>query len=135
MPFEHDAIINAQAEVLAARHARAMGEYESARQLDDGEATLAAADQLVEVQARIAALNLIKQQQSNMQAMAQAAAPNRYGLSPEEIDIAHKSYTERGDRSDLTRDQKEQLYAQQKAKLQHMKRTGEYSVDQGQVFK
>lgn len=55
----------------------------------------------------------------------QAAQPmNRFGLSPEEIEIAHKSFSTTG----ATKEEKERLYAENRAKLHRMRSTGEYRM-------
>jgi hypothetical protein len=90
----------------------------------------------IEVQKRAAhqmAVNDARQMQ------ATRVATNRYGLSPEEVDIAHKSYVDRSGRdgleTNLTNDQKEALYSRNKEKLRQMKATRQYDDTQGQVFK
>ena len=125
MPFNHDDVIKAQYETLAAERARAAGEYEAARLSDDGDGTMSASSRLLEIDARVAALDRVTNQYVRQQ--TQQPQGNRYGLSPTEVEVAHNSH------SGGTREERERSYAEQKAKLQHMRQTGQYRDDQGTV--
>jgi hypothetical protein len=59
-----------------------------------------------------------------------APGSSRFGLSPDEQTIAHGIS---GGDSRLTKDDREKLYAEQKAKLQHLRETGQYRDDPGRV--
>jgi hypothetical protein len=87
----------------------------------------------IEVQKRAAHAIAVNDAQ---QIQAARAATNRYGLSPEEVEVARKAYYDRNDgKTDLSNDQKEALYAHNKEKLRQMKATRQYDDTQGQVFK
>ncbi len=58
------------------------------------------------------------------------ANASRYGLSPDEVAIARGIS---GSDRNLSNDDRERMYAEQKARYQHMRATGEYRDDQGQV--
>jgi hypothetical protein len=55
---------------------------------------------------------------------------NKYGLTADEVTIARGIAS--GDRN-MTNDERERCYAEQKAKYQHLRATGEYRDDQGMV--
>ena len=128
MPYEHDQVIRAQYNRLAAERARAHGDYEAARLDEDADATMYAADRIVECDAKLGALNQIANTYIAGQSRAQAA--NKYGLSKDEVEVAHGFA--RGDRT-MTNEQREATYAQNKDKLRHMRATGQYRDDQGVV--
>jgi len=126
--YEHQQVIQAQAESLAAQRARALNEYEACRLSEDTDGTMAAADAIVDIDARAAALsriacNLAASQQQRPQG-------NRYGLSRDEIEVAHGLAS--GDRK-LTNEQREEAYARNKARYQQARRDGSYRDDQGRV--
>jgi hypothetical protein len=87
-----------------------------------------AADEILTVDQKKLALDRI----ANQYVAQQQVQPqgNRYGLSKDEVDVAHgiASSDQR-----MTKDDREQLYAQNKAKLARMRATGEYRDDQGTV--
>jgi hypothetical protein len=126
--FKHDDIITAQFNKLTAERARAAGEYEEARLSEDADSVMYSADRITEIDAKIGALNQIA---NNFVAGQQRAqAQNRYGLSKDEQEVAHGLAS--GDRS-MTNDQREQVYAQNRAKYHRMRASGEYRDDQGRV--
>jgi hypothetical protein len=119
MPFEHDQVIRAQFDRLAAERARVYGEYEAGRLNEDADTTMYAADKITEIDAKIGALNQIV---SNFVAGQQRAAPaNKYGLNKDELDVAKISGIS------------DEQYARNKSKMESMKQQGYWS--QGRVFK
>ena len=63
------------------------------------------------------------------QSMQTTAQRNKFGLSPEEVDIAHRSFSGEslGHRDQgMTLEQKEESFARNKAKLHRMRANGEY---------
>src|ERR1700722_13156487 len=104
MPYEHNEVIKAQYERLAADRARAIGEYEASRLSDDSDNTMAWADNIVSIDAKLAALGNIARQANAGPRMPQARMPGRrveiadeHGdkhvvqLTDEEVDIARRS--------------------------------------------
>ena len=128
MAYSHQDVVRAQAEALAAQRARALNDYEAARLSEDNDATMFAADQIIEIDTRAAALsriagNLAQQQQQQPQG-------NRYGLNRDEMEVAHGLAS--GDRS-MTNAQREETYARNKARYQQARASGSYRDDQGSI--
>jgi hypothetical protein len=125
MAFSHRDVIVAQSENLEADRIKAVARYEHARVSEDNHETMAAADWIVEIDAKRAALDRI----ANQFVAAQQAQPrqNAYGLSDTEVEIARNSH------SGGTAEQRLEQYARNKQRLQHMRATGEYRDDQGTV--
>jgi hypothetical protein len=128
MAYEHDAIIRAQYERLAAERAQAAADLEAGRLAENEFDTMGAADRIIEADTKIAALDRITQTYVASQQRAQAQS--KYGLSKDEQDIARGMFS--GDRT-MSNDQREQTYAQQKEKLRYLRQTGQYRDDQGSV--
>jgi len=126
VPYDHADIIRAQFNKLTAERARAHGEYEEARLGEDADGVMYAADRIVEIDARIGALDRIANVYAGQQHQQQQG--NRYGLSRDEVTIARGIGS--GD-AKLSNDDREKLYAEQKARYQHMRATGQYRDDQG----
>jgi hypothetical protein len=126
--FKHDDVIKAQFDRLAAERARVVGEYEGARLSEDADSVMYAADKITEIDAKIAALNQIA---NNFVVGQQRAQPqNKYGLNKDEQEIARGLAS--GDRS-MSDEDRQRVYAEQKAKYQRMRATGQYRDDQGTV--
>ena len=128
MAFEHRAVIEAQYQKLAIDRAQAVADYEAGRMAEDDYATMSAADRIVEAdQKRLAvdriASNFISQQQQQSQG-------SRYGLSADEVSIARGIA---GNDPQMSDDERERLYAQNKERLRYMRATGQYRDDQGSV--
>jgi hypothetical protein len=60
---------------------------------------------------------------------------NRWGLSETEREVAEASLPDRPDMPKLTADQKHEVYANNRARLNRMRQTREYDDTQGRVFK
>jgi hypothetical protein len=118
VPYDHKDVITAQAKELAADRAQALVDYERANSFDDGAGVMAAADRIIEIDAKTTALNGIAR---NL--VMQQAAPrgNRFGLTQDELDIAKSCR------------QTDEEYARNKDRLQYLRATGQYRDDQGTV--
>ena len=128
MAYDHADVISAQFDRLTSERARAAGDYESARIDEDAYGVLSAADRIIEVDARIAALGQIAN--NFVAAQQQQQQGNRYGLSRDEVQIARGISASDAKLSD---DDRQRIYAEQKGKYQHMRATGQYRDDQGSV--
>lgn len=102
--------------------------YQQAAMYDDLEGMAAAAQQLAGLRASARELEIMARDAYSAQ--QPRADANRYGLSADEVIIARGIAS--GDRN-MTNDERERTYAEQKARLSHMRLTGEYRDDQGQV--
>ena len=125
MAYSHDAGIKAKHEKLVQDYALANADYEAARLAEDALAFNEAQDRLLEIENKMHSLgritsNYVSQQQ-------QQPRGNAYGLSNEEIEVAKASH------SGGTVEDRIKEYAQNKARYQHMRATGEYRDDQGMV--
>jgi hypothetical protein len=125
MAYNHDDVIRAQAEQLAAARADALGLYEAARIREDADGVMDAANRIIETDARLAALGQIANQ---FVASQQRPQGNKYGLSRDQIEIAEGIAS--NDRT-LSADDRQRIYAQNRNRLQHMRATGQYRDDQG----
>jgi hypothetical protein len=126
MTFKHEQVIEMQAEVLNSQRLRALNEYEASR-LAGRDDILEHADTIVEIDAKLAALGNIAHQLAAGQQRPVGPAPNKYGLSDEEIAIARASIVDRPDLPKLSDDERQKIYSEQKQKLQRMRASGEYS--------
>ena len=128
MPYDHRDVILAQHNKLIAERARVVGEYEEARLGEYADAVMYAADKITEIDAKIGALNQIA---NNFVAGQQRQQPqNKYGLNKDEQEVARGLAS--GDRT-MSDDDRERVYAEQKARYQRMRATGEYRDDQGSI--
>jgi len=128
VPYEHRDVVLAQHNKLLAERARVVGENEEARLGEYPDAVMYAADKLTEIDAKIGALNQIA---NNLVASQQQAQPqNKYGLNKDEQEIARGLAS--GDRS-ISDEDRQRVYAEQKAKYQRMRATGQYRDDQGSM--
>ena len=119
MAFEHRDIIKAQHDRLLSERARLLGELEAGRLNEDADATMYCADKIVEVDAKVAALNQIAT--AYVAGQQQAAPANKYGLNRDEVEVAKISGIS------------DEQYAKNKSKMETMKNQGYWS--QGRVFK
>jgi len=126
MPYDYGSIMQAQAQRIEADQAQAVADLEAARRNEDADGTMYAAGRILELDAQRAALDqrasqyLASQQQHQRQG-------NKYGLSPDELEIAH------GAGGDMSKEEKEELYARNRDKLRYTRATGQYRDDQGRV--
>jgi hypothetical protein len=127
MSFEHDAIIKAQYQQLGTDRARAVADLEAGRTDEDQYLTMDAADRILMADQKLAALDKIA---TNFVAAQQQPAGNRYGLSQDEMEIAHGIA---GNDASMSLEQREALYSRNKQRLNHMRATGQYRDDQGSV--
>jgi hypothetical protein len=140
MPFDYSAIMQAQYERIAADQAQAAAELEAARQIEDAHGTHTAATRILELDAQANALA----QRAN-QYVARQSAPmmpgsedlshrdialcQKYGISPTELPVA-KGWTADPRLSD---EAKVEQFAQNRARYQHARASGQYRDDQGVV--
>lgn len=127
MPINHDEIIRAQFDGLQLDRQRALNDYEASRLADDHAGVMYSADSLLQIDAKIAALDKIA---SGYVMAQQAPQGNRYGLSADEVEIANGIA---GNDPHMTNDQRQALYAQQRQRLQFLRASGQYRDDQGTV--
>ncbi|MEH2547132.1 hypothetical protein V1283_003777 [Bradyrhizobium sp. AZCC 2262] len=125
MAYEHRAVIEAQYQRLAADRAEAVARYESGRICEDEYETMNAANTILEMDQKRAALDRIAQ---NFVISQQQPRGNRYGLNEDEISIANGIA---GSDQSITNEQRQQAYAANKERLRHMRATGQYRDDQG----
>jgi hypothetical protein len=123
--YQHEHVIRAQYEQLAAERAEVLAQYESARINEDGSSTMFAADRLLEVDQKRAALDRIA---NNYVASQQQPQGNQFGLNQDELDIANGIAG--GDQT-ITNEQRQRAYAQNKERLRYLRQTGQYRDDQG----
>lgn len=128
MPISHDDALRSKFSVLELEKQRALADYEEARLADNEYGVAYASDTLLEIQNKLDALhrigsNYVLAQQTQQQG-------NRYGLSADEVAIANGIA---GNDPHMSNDQRQQLYLQQKQKLNFMRATGQYRDDQGTV--
>jgi hypothetical protein len=126
--YDHRDVIIAQHNKLTADRAAAAGQYERARLNEDSDGTMWAADTIVEIDAKLVALNRIANDFVAGQQQAQQC--NKYNLTSDEVAIARGNGS--GD-ARLSNDDRDRIYAEQKAKYQRMRASGEYRDDQGSV--
>jgi hypothetical protein len=125
MAYNHESVIRAQYEQLAADRAQAVAEYEAGRVNEDGHSVMFAADRILEIDQKRTALDRIA---TNFAAGQQRPAGNQFGLNRDEMDIANSIAS--GDQT-ITNEQRQRAYAQNKERLRYMRATGQYRDDQG----
>jgi hypothetical protein len=130
--YSYESILTAQFQTIDAEQAQAAADLESARHAEDPDRVNMAANQILQLDMQRAAL---AQRAQGYSAGQQSAQPrSRFGLSPEESEIArmlpnqHKDYPKEPFLSD---DQKEEIYARQRAKLRAMRANGSYRDQTG----
>jgi hypothetical protein len=123
MAYEHESVIRAQYQQLAADRAQALAEYEAGRIKEDDFETMSAANRILEADQKRMALDRIAH---TFVASQQQPQGNQYGLSESEVTIARGISS--GDRT-LTNADRERIYAEKKQQLSLMRQRGEY-VDQ-----
>jgi hypothetical protein len=125
MAYEHKSVIEAQYQRLHADRAEALAQYESARISEDEYSTMTAANAILDLDQKRAALDRIAQ---NFVAGQQQPAGNKWGLNDDEVTIANG--TASGDRT-INNEQRQQAYAYNKDRLRQMRANGTYRDDQG----
>jgi hypothetical protein len=120
MSYTYDQVMAAQFERLNAEASMAVADL-------DSDATMYAAQRILELDAQRAALA----QRANTYVAQQQAAPQRHpsGLTDQEVEIAKSSY------SAGTPEERVAEYARNKQKLAYMRVTGAYDDSQGKIFK
>ncbi|WP_316225061.1 MULTISPECIES: hypothetical protein [unclassified Bradyrhizobium] len=130
MSYSYEAILSAQAQRIAAERSQQVAELEAGRMAEDPDRVAYAANRILELDAQEAAL---AQRANTYYTQAPAMRQNPHGLTDDEVEVARNSFT----RSDmnLSDEQRLELYARQKARLQELRRTGQYRDDQGTVWR
>jgi hypothetical protein len=136
LAYTYQQIVEAEYADLANEEAHAAATLEQARITEDVDAIKIATDRIYTVDQKRQSLTQRVQGFNNQQ----AAQPqrSRFGLTPEEQEIArllpdtHKDYRERnGAPQYLSDDQKEEIYARNRAKLRTMRQNGSYRDQTG----
>jgi hypothetical protein len=104
--------------------AQVMAEYQAAQANYDQEAEDVAIQTLANLRSQRVQINSMAAEAMNPQAYAAQPARDQNGLTQEERDIAERSFS--GSQFGLSKEQMHREYAMQKAKLHHMRRTGQY---------
>jgi hypothetical protein len=128
MAYSYQQILEAQYQRIADEQAQQVAELEAGRVSEDAFRTTSAADRILELDKSRDALD--RRAAGFAAGQQQQPQASRYGLSKDEVDVAHSIAS--GDR-DMTNDDREKSYAEQKQKLRHMRSTGQYSDGQGAV--
>jgi hypothetical protein len=126
MAYDYSSIMAAQWERLNEEAAQTAADLEAARQREDTNGTMYAAQRILQIDAERDALARRANQYAQQQAYAQQHS-NRYGLSDQEIEVAKNSH------GHGTVEERVAEYAANKQKYQHMRATGQYRDDQGTV--
>jgi hypothetical protein len=135
MANDYGEIIRSQVERKMTERASALSALDYARLTNNSDQIDAASDEILRIDGELERLGNIANRYYGQQQMMQQQQPNKWGLSEREREIAEASIVDRRDMPSLTADQKHQLYAHNRAKLQQMKRDGTYDDTQGRVFK
>ncbi|MGC2779999.1 MAG: hypothetical protein WA418_30605 [Bradyrhizobium sp.] len=126
--YSYEAIMTAQAQRIESERVQYAAELEAGRHAEDPDRVNYAANRILELDAQYAALA----QRANAyqeRGQAQARQQNPHGLTDDEMQVAANF----SQNPSLSREQKIEMYARQKSRYQHMRRTGEYRDDQGTV--
>lgn len=125
MSYDYKSIIESQYEQQAAQRATALADLEAARLNEDAYGTMDAANRIVDVDQKRAALDRIAHQYTaSQQAQPQG---NRWNLSNEEVEVAKASH------SAGTEEERIEEYARNKQRYRHARATGAYRDDHGTV--
>lgn len=131
MAFKHDDVINAQFENLQAQRAEIGRDYEAARLSEDSDMVMHHANRYLQVEQQLAALDRIAGNWAGQQQqLRQQQQYNPYGLTKDEMDVAR---TIDGGNPKLSDADRQRIYAENRARLQQMRRDGTYRDDQGTV--
>jgi hypothetical protein len=128
MAYSYDQILNAQFQNIDAAQAQASAELEAARHSEDADRVNEAANAILALDLQRNALAQRAQGYAGQQRQAAQEQPgSRYGLSPEQAEIARKSLIDRPDLPPMTDDQKYETYAKNRQKYHSMLADGRYS--------
>jgi hypothetical protein len=137
MAYTYDAIMQSQWERVQEESQGVAGLLEAARVAENSEEVHRYARRLLELDAEAAALGQRAQQYvANQQNAQEYSAQNKYGLSPQEAEIARNSFgpiKKNGRMVDMSDDDKLRSYAFNKQKYRNMIADGSYSNHQGLV--
>src|SRR6202035_3088480 len=104
---------NAQFQNIDAAQAQAAAELEAARHAEDPDRVNAAANAILNLDLQ---RNALAQRANNFNGQQAAQPQSRYGLSPEEQEIAHATFVDRKDMPPMSLEDRERVYAIQKNK-------------------
>jgi hypothetical protein len=101
-------------------------EYRKASMRNDTDAMASAAMEIAALRVQAKEFDALAREDARGM---QASIPkgNKYGLTDEEVEIARSSIVDRPRVTNLSEDDKQKLYAENKQKLAEMRRTGQYS--------
>jgi hypothetical protein len=131
MAYTYDSLLIRQGERLQAERAQAMAELESGRVNEDLATCDMAADRILKIDQDFVRLNQIA---NDYVVRQQAPRGNQFGLSPEQVEVAHNSFgpiKREGRYVDLSNAEKEKLYAEQVNRYHHLLATGQYRNQTG----
>ena len=128
MAYSYDDILASQFQNIDAAQAQAAAELEAARHAEDPHRVNEAANAILTLDLQRNALAQRAQGYSaGQQHQAQERPGSRFGLSPEQAEIARKSLVDRADTPPLSDDQKYEIYARNRQKYHSMLADGSYS--------
>jgi hypothetical protein len=128
--YTYQQILESEYQSLAEEHAQALADLEAGRISEDPLRTTSASRRILELDGTRERLD----RRANQFIASQQGQPqaSKYGLNKDEIEVAH---TIASGARDLTNEERERIYAEQKSKLARMRATREYDDTQGRVFK
>jgi hypothetical protein len=130
LAYSYADILNAQFQNIDAAQATAAAELEAGRHAEDPHRVNAAAEAILQLDLQRNALAQRAQGYSaGQQQHAQERPGSRFGLTPEQAEIALKSLVDRKDLPPMTDDQKYESYARNRHKLHSMIRDGSYTME------
>jgi hypothetical protein len=133
MAYAYEDILKYQAERLLAERQEALGMLEAGRVNEDLALVNSASDAILRVDRDAAQLqNYANGMIAQQQAAQRQQQRNPHNFNAAEIEVA-LSLPDRHDGPRLTREQKLNLYAQNKNRYWEMRRSGQYRDDQGTV--
>jgi hypothetical protein len=105
--------------------------YQRAQATGDLAEAVRASQSIAALRSQANEFHNMAQQQAT--AMAPARPVSKFGLSEAERELAHTSIVDRRDMRSLSDEEKEKVYAENKARLHRMRASGEYrqTTDQG----
>jgi hypothetical protein len=122
--YSYDQILRAHAQNIDAAQSQAAAELEAARHAEDADRVNAAADAILQLDLQ---RNALAQRAQGYNSAQQAVPQSRYGLSAEEQEIAHASFTDRKDMPPMSLEDRERAYLVSKNKYRAMLANGSYS--------
>lgn len=128
MAYSYQAILESQYQSIAEEQAQAAAELEAGRIAEDAYRTKAAADRILDLDKSREMLD--RRARGFVQSQQAQPQGNKYGLNNDEVQVAR---TLSAGSTTMTNDDRERIYAENRAKYRHQRATGEYRDDQGRV--